>query len=204
MTTQTVAGLFDDDDAARQAIEDLEVAGIPHDSISMVANNADSRWSSASIQSVEGGHRGTATGASIGAILGAGAGLLAGLGMVAIPGLGPVVAAGWLAATVTGAVAGAAAGGIVGALTDAGISRDHAHVFAEAVRRGGTLVVARVEDTFVAMVQSILARNGAIDPESRAADYRNRGWTEFDESAPPYSAADIDRDRTRYIDRLRF
>ena len=74
------------------------------------------------------------------------AGLLAGLGLLAIPGLGPVVAAGWLAATAVGAAAGAATGGVVGALTEAGVSREDADSYAEGVRRGGTLVSARVAD----------------------------------------------------------
>jgi hypothetical protein len=67
---------------------------------------------------------------------------------MAIPGVGPVVAAGWLAATtlgaVTGAVACGAAGGLIGALTDSGVPEEHAHVYAEGVRRGGTLVTARL------------------------------------------------------------
>jgi hypothetical protein len=50
--------------------------------------------------------------------------------MLAIPGLGPVVAAGWLAATAAGAAAGAATGGILGSLTGAGVSTEHAYVYA--------------------------------------------------------------------------
>ena len=80
-------------------------------------------------------------GAGIGAAVGGVGGLLTGLGLMAIPGVGPVVAAGWLAATaagaVTGAAVGGAAGGIIGGLTDAGVSEDDAHVYAEGVRRGG-------------------------------------------------------------------
>ena len=79
--------------------------------------------------------------------MGGTAGLPAGLGLLAIPGLGPVVAAGWLAATAVGAAAGAATGGIVGALTEAGVSEEEAHSYAEGVRRGGTLVSARVADS---------------------------------------------------------
>jgi hypothetical protein len=49
------------------------------------------------------------------------------------------VAAGWLAATAVGAAAGAATatGGIIGALTEAGVSEEDAHTYAESVRRGG-------------------------------------------------------------------
>lgn len=48
--------------------------------------------------------------------------------------------------SVAGAAVGGAAGGIVGALTDSGIDERDAHVYAEGVRRGGTLVVAKVND----------------------------------------------------------
>src|SRR6185437_13482826 len=90
---------------------------------------------------------GAGTGATTGAVLGGGAGLLAGLGMLAIPGVGPVVAAGWLVATLAGAGAGAAvgaaAGGLVGSLTAAGVPEREAHVYAEGVRRGSSLVTVR-------------------------------------------------------------
>lgn len=71
---------------------------------------------------------------------------MAGIGLLAISGLGPVVAAGWLASMAVGAAAGAATGGIVGALTEAGLSREDASRYAEGVRRGGTLVTAKVPD----------------------------------------------------------
>ena len=59
------------------------------------------------------------------------AGLLAGLGLSAMPGLGPVVAARWLAATAVRAAAGAATRGIVGALTQAGVLKEDAPLYAE-------------------------------------------------------------------------
>ena len=144
--TRTVTGLFDSYDAATQAVRDLEAAGIPHRDLSIVSNNAENRWSSPTGRTTEKPGSGAATGASMGAALGGGAGLLAGLGLLAIPGLGPVVAAGWLAATAVGAVAGGAAGGFVGSLTNAGVSPEHAEIYAEGVRRGGSIVTARVDD----------------------------------------------------------
>jgi hypothetical protein len=128
-------------------------------------------------------------GAGIGAVLGGAAGALAGLGVIAIPGIGPVVAAGWLAATAAGAVAGSAAGGIIGALTQAGVSKEHVHAYAEGIRRGGTLVTARVPDRDRARYEAIMDRR-AVDIEERAANYRRAGWSTFDESAPAYAARD--------------
>lgn len=82
--------------------------------------------------------------AGIGAALGGAAGLLAGLGAFVLPGIGSVVAAGWLASALAGAVAGGAAGGVVGALIEAGVSENDAAGYADAVRRGGTLVTIRI------------------------------------------------------------
>jgi hypothetical protein len=64
----------------------------------------------------------------------------------------PRAAAGWLAATAVGA----ATGGVVGALTQAGVSEEDAHVYAEGVRRGGTLVSARVADVGRAHLDAVL------------------------------------------------
>jgi hypothetical protein len=116
-----------------------------------------------------------ATGAGIGGAMGGVAGSLAGLGLLAILGLGPVVAAGWLAATAVGAAAGAAAGGLVGALVGARVSDTDAHVYSESVRRGGTLVSARVPDGDAARIQAILDRFKPIDPAVRGAEYRKEG-----------------------------
>src|SRR6201988_4752355 len=120
--------------------------------VSLVANNSDGWYSTdkkvdRDRDGVDDRAESAGKGAGIGAGIGGTAGLLAGLGLLAIPGLGPVVAAGWLAATAVGAAAGAATGGIIGALTEAGVSEEDAHTYAEGVRRGGTLVSARVPET---------------------------------------------------------
>ena len=140
---------------------------------------------------------GAETGAGIGAVIGGTAGLLAGLGVLAIPGVGPVVAAGWLIATAAGAVAGGATGGIVGALTQAGVGKEDAPVYAEGLRRGGTLVTARVRDGERSRYEAILNRS-AVDVRERRAMYRKTGWTGFDEKAKPYSVDDIQRERSSY------
>lgn len=141
----------------------------------------------------------TSTGIGLGLATGGGAGLLAGLGLLAIPGLGPVVAAGWFAATAAGAAAGAAAGGIIGALLDSGTPEADAHVYSEAVRRGGTLLTVRTDTASESDIERILARHEPIDPVVRRREYEQGGWREFDPSAEPYtpSQAEIDRIRRR-------
>ena len=142
---QLISAMFDDYQAATNAVQRLKSAGIPSDDISIVGGNQEMRSGSAPLST---DHEGSAagTGAATGAVVGGGAGLLAGLGLLAIPGLGPVVAAGWLASTLAGAAVGTAAGGLIGGLTEWGMSEEEAHGYAEGVRRGGTLVTARVED----------------------------------------------------------
>ena len=95
------------------------------------------------------------------------------------------------------AAGGAAAGGIVGALADAGTDRDHAEVYSEAVRRGGTLVTARVPDGDAARIEAILAASSPIDPVARGAEYRAAGWKSFDPKAPPYRPNQTEIDRMR-------
>ncbi len=189
---KTVSRAFDSYAQARAAVDAVEKAGIPSKDVSIVAN----KYVSAEYADIDDVNK-TAAGAGIGGAVGAGAGLLAGLGMLAIPGLGPVVAAGWLASTAAVAAGGAAAGGIVGALVDAGTDKDHAEVYSESVRRGGTLVTARVNDADASRVEAILATYRPIDPIARGADYRKEGWTTFDPKAPAYRPNQTEIDRMR-------
>jgi len=193
--------------AASQAVRDLEAAGLSSRDISIVASNADNWYQSGRSKrtdrvdtdrdGTDDRAEGAEAGAGIGAVIGGAAGLLAGLGMIAIPGVGPVVAAGWLAATAAGAVAGGAAGGIIGALTQAGVNKEEAHVYAEGIRRGGTLVTARVPDGERSRYEAILDRS-AINIRERGEAYRREGWTAFDEKATPYSAEQARRERQIY------
>ena len=120
-------------------------------------------------------HSATATGLGVGAAVGGTGGLLAGLGIMAIPGVGPVVAAGWFAATLAGAIAGAAAGGLVGMLVDAGVSKEDAEVYSEAIRRGGTLVTVRTDDIRAPTAEAILSRHRPIDPLIRRKEVQPSG-----------------------------
>jgi hypothetical protein len=199
---KTVTGLFDNYDDASVAVGELEAMGIPHSNISIVASKSDGRHDSDGSKAAED----AAGGAGLGAVIGGAGGLLTGLGLMAIPGVGPVVAAGWLAATAVGAVGGAvvggAAGGIVGALTDSGVPENDAHVYAEGVRRGGTLVTAKVDDLRAADAERILGQNKSVNLEERRGEYEADGWTGFDADAENYRSNEIGRDGARGIDRL--
>ena len=185
---RTITAMFDSYQDAVEAVRRLEGAGIPHADISIVSNDPANRerLSDAPATTATGRRSdatdgddaaaGAGTGASLGAMLGGGAGLLAGLGMLAIPGLGPVVAAGWLASTLVGAGAGAATGGLVGALAGAGIDEADAHIYAEGIRRGGTLVTVRAEEAQADRVIDILDDEGTVNLDDREATWREEGW----------------------------
>ncbi len=201
--TRTITRLFDEYSDARTAVTELERIGVPHDDLSIVANNAHGAHGTGTDDDSGINNDGDVTrGASAGAAIGGVGGLLAGLGLLAIPGLGPIVAAGWLASTAVGAaiggVGGAATGGIVGALKNAGHSDEEAGVYAEGVRRGGTLVSARVRDDLVGETEAVLDGNRGVSADTRGNEYRQSGWAGFDENAAPYSATEIDSHRAIY------
>jgi hypothetical protein len=205
--TVTISRLYDNHTQAQSAVQRLETAGVPHSDISIVANNSDS-WFNADNKvdrdrdGVDDRAEGAGAGAAIGAGVGGTAGLLAGLGLLAIPGLGPVVAAGWLAATAVGAAAGAASGGIVGTLTQAGVSEEDAHTYAEGVRRGGTLVTARVADAERARLEALL-NESAVNLRDRSAAWQRSGWKSFDPAGSPYGADEVRKERQLYGGGLR-
>ncbi len=186
---KTITKAYDTYDKARGAVNDLQAAGIPMSEISVLANHKDGQEYGNFDGVVLDEHDNEAgAGAGIGAAVGGAAGLLAGLGLMAIPGLGPVVAAGWLASTALGVAAGGATGGIVGSLIESGVPEEHAHVYSEAVRRGGTLVSVQAEDHDITKVQTILDNYIPLDPVEQSAAYRKTGWNNFDPKSGPYEA----------------
>jgi hypothetical protein len=178
----TIVRLYDHHTDAADAVSALREAGIPDRDISILSR--DERVHAA------------ARGAEVGAALGGLAGLLTGLGLIAIPGIGPVAAAGWFAATVAGAAAGGWAGGALGVLMEAGISGEEADAISECLRRGATMVTARVPEAQKDRCAAILDRS-AIDLQVRVATYRRFGWVSYDPEAAPYTADEIQRERER-------
>jgi hypothetical protein len=196
---RTITALFDSYDHAAAAVRAVREAGLSSADISIVANNVSDDIQREDDMDAE---EGAAAGAGVGAVAGGGAGLLAGLGTIAIPGIGPVIAGGWLLATAVGALAGAAvggaAGGLLGALANAGVPEEQAHVYAEGVRRGGTLVSVRADDARTDSIAAILRNSAGVDLDQRRNDYLAEGWGGFDEDAPAYSEEQIRDFRTTY------
>jgi hypothetical protein len=180
MALTTHVASFDTHAAAAQAVRDLEAAGFSSDEVSILGNTGASATDDTVSDTAESG---AGVGATVGTMLGGGAGLLAGIGALAIPGLGPIVAAGWLVAALTGAGAGAAAGGLLGGLVGSGVPENEANVHAETVRRGGTMVTVRADESRIAQARSILGRHTPVDVSAREADYRAGGWTSYSDDA---------------------
>jgi hypothetical protein len=174
MATRTITHLYDSYADAAQVVDDLEAAGIPRDDISLVGRQDETE-------------NRAGTGAGVGAVLGGGVGLLAGIGSLAIPGVGPVVAAGWLVATLAGAVVGGGAGG------------EEAQVYAEGVRRGGSLVTVRTDEIRAVEAERIMNGRRYVDWRARNQEYRDSGWIGFDEAAPPYIPPSVTGERVRRL-----
>jgi len=208
----TISRLYNDYDAAARAVDELERAGVSASEISIIASNADGWYHrdrpstttkriDRDLDGVDDRRESADAGAAIGGTVGGVAGLLAGLGMLAIPGLGPVVAAGWLVSMAALGVGGGVVGGIIGALTQSGISEEEANAYAEGVRRGGALVVARVPDAELGRVEAILDRT-AVNMRTRVSMWEKHGWNRFDPKAPAYTADEIRRERELYRTRV--
>lgn len=195
---QTVVALYDDFETARRAVEALVDAGFDRDNISIMASDSSGRYQrylddeGALKDDVSAGE-----GAGFGAVIGA----LVGLGVALIPGVGPVLAAGPFAAAAMaglGAAGGAVVGGIVGGLIDAGVPEGEAEYYAEALRRGGTLVAITTDESTTSRAQEIMNRYNPIDLDRRVAQWREAGWSGYDAEAKPWTADQFAAERQRY------
>lgn len=105
------------------------------------------------------------------------------------------VASGDVSLVASGAGKGAVAVSLIGGLRQAGVSDGDAEHYAEAVRRGGALLIVRADDDRAPRIADAMHERGAIDIESRVAAWRESGWAGHDPSAPPYSVEEIARER---------
>ncbi len=198
----TICRLYDSYSGAHRVVLMLESAGLSPSETSVISNNSDT-WYSAKTTNVvplrkDGASResdGKIEGATIGAAIGATAATAASLvTMLTIPGVGAVVGAGWLTAVLGSMAIGGVAGGLLGALTNAGIREGDAQVFVEGVRRGGTLVAARVPQAELPRIETMMNQS-AVNLEERRDLYRKSGWQSFDPNAVPYTADQVRSER---------
>ncbi len=78
--------------------------------------------------------------------------------------------------------------------------KDERDLYAESVRRGSTAVTVKVEDNMVDKAADILNKNGAVDVDRRAAQYRAAGYKGFDPKAPPYNAEQTQTEYKNFAD----
>jgi hypothetical protein len=181
---QTIVSIFPNVDFANSAIQALMNNGVPRDDISVLTRQHALDEAATTQESTS-----PRADATAGTAIGGGLGLLAGLSAFAIPGIGPVVGVGTLATVlgmgVVGATAGAAAGGLIAALTEAGVPEEHANVYAESVRRGGTLVAVTTDAILGSAVYDIMRQHGALDIDVQHNALRQTGWERFDPHNDP-------------------
>lgn len=184
MKMKSVVASFDSFAEARRVVEELDRGGVPASDISIVANNAsgDYRVQDESALVSPDDTAGTAGsnvvgGAMTGGVIGGATGLLVGALALAVPGIGPIVAAGPVAAALAGAGVGAVAGGLIGGLTMIGVNEDDAHLYAEAVRRGGAVVTVRGDPQTAERAAEVMRAHGAVDIARRAETWRTEGWS---------------------------
>ncbi|MCU7712899.1 general stress protein [Priestia sp. JV24] len=146
-TAKRVVGIYNSEQEAIAAVEDLKNQGYATRDISIIGQDrkeVDRVTEETDTEVVDG----IATGALTGGALGGLTGLLAGAGALAIPGIGPIVAAGPIAAVLTGAVTGAGVGGLTGALVEIGLSKDEAEYYGNSVKEGNILVLVDEKEQF--------------------------------------------------------
>jgi uncharacterized protein (TIGR02271 family) len=205
---KTIVGLFDTASDAEAAVQDLRSNGVDSNKISVVANNAEGRYDASLADGADdqSAADGAGAGAVGGTVVGGALGLLVGAGLLAIPGIGPVLAAGPLAAAIgttaatvgagaLGAGIGAATGGLLGGLVGAGVPEEDAHIYAEGVRRGGTLVTVDANDNEVDTVVAALERHAPVDVDTRGSEYRATGWSAFDPNSTAYERDQLATER---------
>jgi uncharacterized protein (TIGR02271 family) len=169
MATQshnTVIGVFQDHDKAREAVRALKAAGFSDDQIGVASSNSQGIHRASDAQ---GDESYVGEGAAAGVATGAGVGALWGLGIAAglLPAIGPAIAGGTLAGIlISSAVAGAAAAGLTGALIGMGIPKEEAEFYESEVKSGRTIVTVNA-GTRRNEALAVMQRFGGYDMSSR-------------------------------------
>lgn len=62
-------------------------------------------------------------------------------------------------------------------------------MYQEGVKRGGTVVSVKADDSQIDAIADTLNRCGAVDPDTRAAEWQAGGWTP--QTSQPHSISDV-------------
>lgn len=173
---KAIAGFYRTLAEGERARTSLYDAGFTHEEVGFLAGDTRGHTTPRLGPVLEG--EGSESEAASDAFVGGAIGFAAGLFAVLLPGLGWLVAGGPLLGAFGGMTAGVGVGGLIGIMKDHSISKDKAEFYAEGVKRGGALVTVHgVDEDREAAAQKILNREGAIEVEELADEWRRSGWT---------------------------
>jgi hypothetical protein len=147
---------------AVQAVADLTTAGVPDSDISLIESEDDARLPPEVATDMA--QSPARTGATLGVGIGGGLGALVGVGAISIAALDPLAQLGWVVPTVLGALIGAAIGAVIGMVTKLGVTNRQSHSFAAGLQRGEHLVMVRVDESRVPLIEAIMARTHVPTP----------------------------------------
>ena len=100
----------------------------------------------------------------------------------------------------TGTSIGGKISNFFGSIFGADTTDDERGVYAEAVRRGSTLVTVNTDDNLLEKAADVLNENGAVDVDRRTAQYRADGFKNYDAGAPLYSAEQSQAEFKQFAD----
>jgi len=175
---EATTGVFQTRSAAERAFQQVHLAGIPTDKITLLTpGSADKVAKEVETIPIDATEQ-PGMGSAIGALLGGGVGLTGGAVLMAlVPGVGPVTALGLLGAAIlgaAGATVGAAAGGKFEKSTTEGLPEDEIFIYEDALRKGRSVVVVLTDDEPSApSVRDLLECEGAESVDAA----REQWWT---------------------------
>jgi len=83
-------------------------------------------------------------------------------------------------------------------LMDWGVPEQDAQHYAEAVRRGSTLILVDTPDDRMDVAHQIMDSHHPLDIDERAEGWRQQGWRGYDKTSRPFTKEERQRERTRY------
>lgn len=94
-----------------------------------------------------------------------------------------------------------ATGKLADELESRGVPSTDAREFAEAVRRGGSLLITQIDDDSKAdEIARYLDKHDSVDLSSRREKWRESGYSGFNRDADLYSREEVDRERKRVLE----
>jgi hypothetical protein len=200
--------VYDEIERAQHAAELLdEEFEVPAEDMTLLARDAGGAYAGEledlevpPIDDEEAQQAGAVRGAGLGGTVGALGALWLAVEAVTVPVIGPIVAAGPLVATLVGAAGGAAVGGVVGGLVELGVPEREAELYAEALRRGGAMLVVQTDEADDQTVVDVLGRFEPVDLDRRAEQWRKRGWSGYDEESEPLDRESVNAERARAVE----